>query len=64
MVTDSSKDVVSDPRFGASSTGRKPYRRPRLVGYGDFRRLTAGEMSTDMNDGGGQGPKSKLGGGA
>ena len=64
MGTDSSKDELSDVRVGASSDGRKPYRRPRLVAYGDFRRLTAGDMSTDMADTGGQGPKSKLGGGA
>lgn len=40
---------------------KKPYRRPRLVAYGDFRTLTRAKGGTS-NDGGGQKPRTKLSG--
>jgi hypothetical protein len=43
------------------SEGKKAYRSPRLVIYGDFQRLTMGGGGT-ARDGGSSGPKTKASG--
>lgn len=60
MGTDPGNRRLNGGDGGAVSERRKPYETPRLVAYGDLRRLTAGDMSIMMNDGGGGGPDSKL----
>lgn len=40
--------------------GRKPYAPPRLIKYGDLRRLTGGS-SNKKTEAGGIGPKTKAG---
>jgi hypothetical protein len=52
---------IDDPRSKGSieeSPAKRPYVTPRLVGYGDFRRLTRGKSGNGQD--GGSPPKTRV----